>query len=161
MSPVSEQLRTALRGHPQAVTIVTAASAGGPVGVTVSSFGSASLHPPLIVVWIGERASAWPVLRTAPLFAVHLLGAEQAELADLFARTGADRFGPDTAWAPDSDGVPHLLDAPIRLRCRAVRRIAVGDHVGLVGEPVEIQHACHANPATPLVRHQGRYTSVG
>ncbi|MEU4739401.1 flavin reductase family protein [Actinosynnema sp. NPDC023658] len=154
---VADTLRTALRDFPQTVGIVTATGPDGPVGVTVSSFTSASLHPPLIVVWIGEGASAWPVLRTAPLFAVHLLHAGQTALSDLFARTGADRFGAGTHWRPDADGLPHLLDAPLRLRCRTDRRIAVGDHVGLVGEPLEVQHAAGA---APLVRFQGRYTSV-
>lgn len=150
-------LRAALRDFPQAVGIVTAPGPDGPVGVTVSSFTSASLNPPLVVVWIGEGASAWPVLRTAPLFAVHLLHAGQTELSDLFAKTGADRFGPATRWEPDADGVPHLLDAPLRLSCRTARRISVGDHVALVGEPREIRHA---ENGAPLVRFRGRYTSV-
>lgn len=155
---LANQLRGALRDHAQAVTIVTAAGADGPVGVTVSSFTSASMQPPLVVVWIGEQASAWPVLRSAPLFAVHLLDAAQTELADLFARTGADRFGAATRWQPDPDGVPHLLDAPLRLRCRTARRIAVGDHVALVGEPVAIDHR---SDSQPLLRYRGRYHSVG
>ncbi|MEU5694130.1 flavin reductase family protein [Actinosynnema sp. NPDC020468] len=150
-------LRSALRDFPQQVGIVTATGPDGPVGVTVSSFTSASMDPPLIVVWIAEGASAWPVLRTSPLFAVHLLHAGQHALSDLFAKSGSDRFGVDTHWQSDVDGVPHLLDAPLRLRCRTSRRIAVGDHVALVGEPLEIQHAT-GNP--PLVRFQGRYTSV-
>ncbi|KAA2254332.1 flavin reductase family protein [Solihabitans fulvus] len=154
---MSAQLRSALRDHPQAVTIVTATGANGPVGVTVSSFTSASMTPPLIVVWIGENASAWPVLRSAPLFAVHLLHAGQTALSDLFARTGSDRFGPATRWEPDVDGVPQLLDAPLRLRCRTTRRIAVGDHIALVGEPVEVQHT---ESSAPLVRFQGRYGSI-
>jgi flavin reductase (DIM6/NTAB) family NADH-FMN oxidoreductase RutF len=154
---MKEQLRNALRHHAQAVTIVTAHGVDGPVGTTVSSFTSASFEPPLVVVWIGEGASVWPVLRTAPLFAVHLLDAAQTGLADLFATKGADRFGPGTRWQADEDGVPLLLDAPVRLRCRTSRRIAVGDHVALVGEPLDITHT---DIAAPLVRHQGRYTSV-
>ncbi|MCX2952795.1 flavin reductase family protein [Lentzea sp. NEAU-D7] len=154
---IAEELRCALRHHPQAVAIITAAGPDGPIGVTVSSFCSASMHPPLVVAWIGTKASAWPVLSAAPLFAVHLLGTEQRGLADLFARSGADRFGPGTTWKPDDDGVPHLLDPPVRMRCRAVERIAVGDHVALVGAPVEITSG---QEVPPLVRHQGRWTSV-
>ncbi|MFD5824782.1 flavin reductase family protein [Lentzea sp. NPDC060358] len=153
-----EQLRDALRHHAQAVTIVTATGPGGPVGTTVSSFTSVSFEPPLVVVWIGQNASVWPVLRTAPLFAVHLLDAAQSGLADLFATKGADRFGAGTRWQQDDDGVPRLLDAPVRLRCRTSRRIAVGDHVALVGEPLDVTHA---DIPAPLVRHRGRYTSVG
>ncbi|MEV6716625.1 flavin reductase family protein [Lentzea sp. NPDC051208] len=155
---IADQLREALRHQPQSVAIITAAGADGPVGVTVSSFGSASMRPPLVAAWIGATASAWPVLSTVPMFAVHLLGTGQRELADLFARKGADRFGPATAWEPDEDGVPHLLDAPVRMRCQAVRRMEVGDHVALVGAPVEIRSVPEEVP--PLVRHQGRWTSV-
>ncbi|MDT7782903.1 MAG: hypothetical protein QOF58_1322 [Pseudonocardiales bacterium] len=154
---MKEQLRDALRHHAQAVTIVTATGSGGPVGTTVSSFTSASFEPPLVVVWIGEGASVWPVLRTAPLFAVHLLDAGQTGLADLFATKNVDRFGPETRWQADDDGVPWLLDAPVRLLCRTARRIVVGDHIALVGEPLDITHS---DISTPLVRHQGRYTSV-
>ncbi|ATE57108.1 flavin reductase family protein [Actinosynnema pretiosum] len=150
-------LRGVFRDFPQGVGIVTATGGDGPVGVTVSSITSASLDPPLVVVWIGQGASAWPVLRTAPLFALHLLHAGQTALSDLFARSGADRFGQATRWEPDGDGVPHLLDAPARLRCRTSRRIVVGDHVALVGEPLAIEHTAGASP---LVRFQGRYTSV-
>ncbi|MEV6239940.1 flavin reductase family protein [Lentzea sp. NPDC051838] len=154
---MKEQLRDALKHHAQAVTIVTATGPDGPVGTTVSSFTSVSFEPPLVVVWIGEGASVWPVLRTAPLFAVHLLDAAQTPLADLFATKNVDRFGAETRWQHDDDGVPWLLDAPVRLRCRTARRIAVGDHIALVGEPLDITHS---DIAAPLVRHQGRYTSV-
>jgi flavin reductase (DIM6/NTAB) family NADH-FMN oxidoreductase RutF len=151
---VGDQLRHALRHHPAAVTIVTAP---GPVGLTVSSFGSVSMHPPLVGLWIGTGASAYPALSQASHFAVHLLHAEQTGLADLFARTNADRFGADTKWESDVDGLPNLLDAPVRLRCRTVQRLAVGDHIALIGEPLDIDHQAETQP---LLRFQGRYTSV-
>ena len=151
---VGEELRVALRHHPAAVTIVTAR---GPVGLTVSSFGSVSMHPPLVGLWIGTGASAFPALSVAEHFAVHLLHADQTDLADLFARTDADRFGGGTRWESDVDGLPNLLDSPVRLRCRTVRRIEVGDHIALIGEPLAIEQ--EAEPQ-PLLRFQGRYTSV-
>lgn len=151
---VGDQLRLALRHHPAAVTVVTAP---GPVGLTVSSFSSVSMHPPLVGLWIGTGASAFPALSRAAHFAVHLLHADQTELADLFARTNADRFGPATNWKSDVDGLPRLLDAPVRLRCRTVQRLTVGDHIALIGEPLDIDHQAEAQP---LLRFQGRYTSV-
>jgi flavin reductase (DIM6/NTAB) family NADH-FMN oxidoreductase RutF len=151
---VGEQLRQALRHHPAAVTIVTAP---GPVGLTVSSFGSVSMHPPLVGLWIGTGASAFPALSVASHFAVHLLHAEQTALADLFARTDADRFGGTTRWESDVDGLPNLLDAPVRLRCRIAQTLPVGDHVALIGEPLNIDHQAETQP---LLRFQGRYTSV-
>ncbi|GAB3905349.1 flavin reductase family protein [Kibdelosporangium lantanae] len=151
---VSEQLRLALRHHPAAVTVVTAA---GPVGLTVSSFGSVSMHPPLVGLWVNTSASAYAALSGADRFAVHLLHADQTHLADLFARTNADRFGAGTRWESDVDGVPNLLDAPVRLRCRTHQRIPVGDHLLLIGDPVSIDHPAETQP---LLRFQGRYTSV-
>jgi flavin reductase (DIM6/NTAB) family NADH-FMN oxidoreductase RutF len=151
---IGQQLRLALRNHPAAVTVVTAA---GPVGLTVSSFGSVSMQPPLVGLWIGTGASAYPVLSVAERFAVHLLHADQTGLADLFARTNADRFGPATRWTSDVDGLPNLLDSPVRLRCRTVQRVPVGDHILLIGDPVAIEHQA---PPQPLLRFQGRYTSV-
>ncbi|MEV4316526.1 flavin reductase family protein [Actinocrispum sp. NPDC049592] len=149
-----DELRLALRHHPAAVAIVTAP---GPVGLTVSSFGSVSMEPPLVGLWIGTGASAFTALSTASHFAVHLLHADQTELADLFARTDADRFGPATRWESDVDGLPNLLDAPVRLRCRTAQRLTVGDHIALIGAPLDIDH--HAEPQ-PLLRFKGRYTSV-
>lgn len=151
---VGDQLRLALRQHPAAVTIITAP---GPVGMTVSSFGSVSMHPPLVGFWIGTGASAFDALTGATHFAVHLLHADHTDLADLFARSNADRFGAATRWTSDVDGVPHLLDAPARLRCRTVRQLTVGDHVGVIGEPLDITHDAETQP---LLRFQGRYTSV-
>ncbi|RSM72815.1 flavin reductase [Kibdelosporangium aridum] len=151
---MSEELRLALRQHPAAVTIITAP---GPVGLTVSSFGSVSMDPPLVGFWIGTGASAFEALTSAGSFGVHLLHADHTDLADLFARTNADRFGSGTRWESDMDGVPHLLDAPVRLRCRTVQRLAVGDHVGVIGEPLDIVHLAETQP---LLRFRGRYTSV-
>ncbi|ALG12731.1 flavin reductase family protein [Kibdelosporangium phytohabitans] len=151
---VGDQLRLALRHHPAAVTIITAP---GPVGLTVSSFGSVSMHPPLVGFWVGTSASAFAALTEATHFAVHLLHADHTDLADLFARTKADRFGGGTRWESDVDGVPHLLDAPVRLRCRTAHRVSIGDHVGVIGEPLEIEHRAETQP---LLRFQGRYTSV-
>jgi flavin reductase (DIM6/NTAB) family NADH-FMN oxidoreductase RutF len=151
---VGDELRLALRHHPAAVTVVTAP---GPVGLTVSSFGSVSMHPPLVGLWIGTGASAFPALSVASHFAVHLLHADQTGLADLFARTDADRFGAGTRWESDVDGLPNLLDAPVRLRCRTVRTVEVGDHILLIGDPLAIDHQSETQP---LLRFQGRYTSV-
>jgi flavin reductase (DIM6/NTAB) family NADH-FMN oxidoreductase RutF len=151
---VADQLRLALRQHPAAVTIVTAP---GPAGLTVSSFGSVSMDPPLVGLWIGTHASAYPALSKATHFAVHLLHADQTGLADLFARTNADRFGGPTRWESDVDGLPNLLDAPVRLRCRTVQRLEVGDHVALIGDPLDIDHQAETQP---LLRFQGRYASV-
>ncbi len=51
----------------------------------------------------------------------------------------------------------HLLDAPVRLRCRTAHRVSIGDHVGVIGEPLAIEHLAETQP---LLRFQGRYTSV-
>ena len=91
----AEVFRQALARHPAGVAIVTLR---GPAGLTVTSFSSASLDPPLVSFYIGHGSSNWPAVRAAGHFAVNLMDHGQEAVAALFARKGADRFGPETRW---------------------------------------------------------------
>src|SRR3954447_26818629 len=90
--------RAALRHLAGGVTVVTATGAGGPLGLTVTSLTAASLRPPLLSFYVDHDSRSLPALRDADRFAVHLLGADQHELACLFAQRGVDRFAPPTRW---------------------------------------------------------------
>src|ERR1044071_9519773 len=97
------QFRQALGRHPAGVAIVTLA---GPAGLTVTSFSSASLDPPLVSFYIGHGSSNWPAVQQARHFAVNLMGHGHQDTAALFARKGADRFGPATQWQAGPAGLP-------------------------------------------------------
>ena len=83
------EFRNALGMFVTGVTVVTTTSAdGGPVGVTVSSFNSVSLDPPLILFSVGHDSASLASLREASGYAVNVLAADQVEISNRFARSG-------------------------------------------------------------------------
>ena len=88
-------LRQALGRFATGVTVVTVAGPDGPTGMTVNSFSSVSLEPPL-VMWCPARASSrHAIFAGAGHWAVHVLGAEQLETCLRFTRGGAQFAGLD------------------------------------------------------------------
>lgn len=144
--------RRALSRHAAGVAIVTVR---GPAGLTVTSFSSASLTPPLVSFYIGHGSSSWPVVRAAGQFAVNLMGNGQEEIAARFARKGADRFGRQTQWALGPGGLPLLAGATTQLICAVHDMVTVGDHELVVGR---VAQAIIGSSAAPLLHHQGRFT---
>jgi flavin reductase (DIM6/NTAB) family NADH-FMN oxidoreductase RutF len=148
----ADAFRRALSRHPAGVAIVTLR---GPAGLTVTSFSSASLDPPLVSFYIGHGSSSWPLVRAAAHFAVNLMGTGQQETAARFARKGADRFGPRTQWEPGPGGLPLLAGATTHLISALHGLVTVGDHELVVGQ---VTRAIIGASAPPLLHHQGRFT---
>ena len=148
----AQVFRQALARHPAGVAIVTLR---GPAGLTVTSFSSASLDPPLVSFYIGHGSSNWPAVRTAEHFAVNLMDHGQEVVAALFARKGADRFGPQTRWCAGPGDLPLLAGATTHLICATHAMLTVGDHELVVGQ---VEHAIIGSGEPPLLHHQGRFT---
>jgi flavin reductase (DIM6/NTAB) family NADH-FMN oxidoreductase RutF len=146
----ADLLRRTLRRQATAVTIVTVP---GPAGFTATSFTSASLEPALVSFYLSSTASTAAAVRAAESFAVHLLGAEQEDLARGFARSGVDRFA-GVDWTPYAGGVPLLSGVPAWLTARTVRIHDVGDHFLVVGQ---VQDAGGRGADDPLVHHDGAF----
>jgi len=87
MSVSPDQFRRALRQWPSGVSVVTSFSSE-PVGLTVSSFFSVSLVPPLVGVCLDRTSATLPVILATRLFGVSVLSAQQSDLSERFA--GAD-----------------------------------------------------------------------
>ena len=139
MPPFTQrQFRDALGHFATGITIVTAARPNGtPVGMTASSFNSVSMEPPLVLWSVTRKALSAETFRTAPRFAIHVLGEAQVELANLFARSGADKFGA-TEHRFDAHGVPILPDCVCRFDCRRFAVHPGGDHHIVVGEVLHV-----------------------
>jgi flavin reductase (DIM6/NTAB) family NADH-FMN oxidoreductase RutF len=151
----TEMFRLALARHPAGVVIVTLSGPSGPGGLTVTSFASASLDPPLVSFYIGHGSSNWPVVRAAGHFAVNLMGHDQQALAARFARKGEDRFSSPTRWRPGPAGLPLIMGATTHLICASHTLVAVGDHELVVGRVLQ---AILGPSEPPLVHHQGKFT---
>ncbi|GHH96456.1 flavin reductase family protein [Streptomyces capillispiralis] len=145
-------LRRTLRRHAAGVTVITVP---GPAGFTATSFCSVSLDPALISFCVAARASVAPAVERADRFAVHLLGSDDAGLADRFARSGTDRFA-GTARLLEHDGLPILSAVPAWLSARIVARYPAGDHVLVIGE---VDAGGIREEAPALIRHDGSYAA--
>jgi flavin reductase (DIM6/NTAB) family NADH-FMN oxidoreductase RutF len=154
VAATAETLRATLRHHPAGVVVVTAGGPDGPAGCAVSSFTSASLHPPLISLLLHQSSSTCRAVTGTGRLAVHLLGARDQELAARFAERRPGRFLPPVRWCLDEEDVPWIQNGAARLRCTVERTVGVGDHVLFIAEV----HAIDAGRAAdPLVYLNGRY----
>lgn len=123
-----ERLRSCLGRFVTGVTIVTFDDDGHRHGITVNSFTSVSLEPPLVLVSVARRARSHDALRGRP-FCVNVLGAEQEHLARAFA--GGGDLVP--SWHESADP-PRLAGVLAHLSCRPWRDYDGGDHTLFLGE---------------------------
>ena len=150
--------RKVLGGFATGVTIVTAIepSSGEPVGMTVNSFNSVSLTPPLVLFSLDRRARSLPAFQAADHFAINMLGAEQRELSSRFARAQSDKWA-TTDYRLGNAGCPMMLGSLAVLECRRYAVHDGGDHVIFLGEVQEIETG---DDIRPLVYYRGRYCEV-
>lgn len=154
VGPDARALRHALGHYPTGVTIITTRSADGrPVGLTCNSFASLSLEPPLLLWSLARRSPNLGVFRTAPVFAINVLAADQADLARRFANSALpDKFDGVRLREP-WQGVPLIDGALAWFGCSTRDAIDAGDHTLFIGH-VET-HAVHE--AEALVFHRGAF----
>lgn len=145
--------RRALGQFATGVTVVTTrAPDGRRVGVTVNSFSSVSLNPPLILWSLSKQAPSFPDFGRATHFAVNVLEAKQHHLSRQFSTPLPDKFA-GVEWVEGIAGVPLLNGAIAQLVCRKVKEYDGGDHEIFLGEVEEYRWA----EGEPLVFHSGRY----
>ncbi|KOU19686.1 flavin reductase [Streptomyces sp. WM6372] len=151
-------LRSVFRQHAAGVAVITARGADGrPHGFTATSLISVSADPPALAFAISDGASSWPAVAAAEHVAVHLLGEDQAALAAVFARSGADRFAA-ADWSTGPRGTPVLSGVLAWLVCRVTARVPAGDHRIVVAELV----TGDPGPADrlPLLYRAGAFTAL-
>jgi flavin reductase (DIM6/NTAB) family NADH-FMN oxidoreductase RutF len=149
----SEEFRHACGRFPTGITIASVVDLQGtPHGLTVSSFTSVSLEPPLILICLGHLVTMIEAFRAATHFGVNVLGESQQDLSERFARKGHDRFL-GVKWYPGRSGVPLIEGALAAIECQVHQRFLSGDHDILVGRML------HANviEGTPLVHWASQY----
>lgn len=150
----ASRFRAALGLFATGVTIVTARSAQGlPIGLTVNSFNSVSLVPPLVLWSLGTQASSMPAFDKAAHYAIHVLAVNQKHLAEIFASKAADRFA-GLEWTINAQGVPILPGCAAVFECQAKSRYPEGDHVIFVGQ---VLHCAHEASRAPLLFHGGKF----
>lgn len=155
--PVSPKLfRNTLAKFCTGVTIVTTKSQDGLRGLTVNSFTSVSLDPPMILICIQKNGLSHSTLYECEDFVVNVLSEEQKELSDRFANPALDseeRFL-DLNFRLSENSVPILAGNLGHLECRLVDRFEGGDHTIFIGQ-VENGDFCAGKQ--PLLFYDGGY----
>lgn len=145
--------RHALAQFATGVTIVTTRAAdGAPAGLTVNSFNSVSLAPPLILWSLSLKAGSLAAFRDCTSYAINVLAAHQLDVAKRFASRGVDRFA-GVAWHAGPLDLPVINGSVATLIARNRNQYLEGDHVIFVGEVTQFD----VPGGAPLVFHDGRY----
>jgi flavin reductase (DIM6/NTAB) family NADH-FMN oxidoreductase RutF len=133
--------------------VVTCVSAGAPLGLSVNSFTSVSLDPPLVMFCVASSSSTWPRLRASGAFCVNVLAEDQEALSRSFATTGLDRFL-GVGWRPAPSGAPVLAGVLAWVDCTVEAEHEAGDHLMVVGRVRELDVV---REGRPLVFYRGGY----
>lgn len=133
--PTVDELRAVLSRWASGVAVVTTNDNGLLYGLTVSSFTSVSLDPPLILVSLSNNNRLTSMIETSHGFAVSLLGADQEAASNYFARPGRlptpDFTEIAGEWTPS--GQPVLANALGWLSCSLHALLPQGDHTLVLG----------------------------
>ncbi|MCR0983776.1 flavin reductase family protein [Roseomonas populi] len=151
------QLRDAFGHFPTGVAIVTTLSDGGPVGMTVSSFNTVSLDPPLVLFSLDRRSLGLPAFAAASRIGINVLAEGQDVLSSRFAARGGDKWA-GTAWRPGAEGCPLIDGALVGFECALHGAHDGGDHLILVCRVLRAEVVGSDEP--PLLFWRGGYRSL-
>jgi flavin reductase (DIM6/NTAB) family NADH-FMN oxidoreductase RutF len=143
-------------GHfPTGVVIVTAMSGSEPAGLSVGSFTSVSLDPPLVAVLPAKTSTSWPKIAAASSFCINVLTSSQQDLCRRFAISGGDKFA-GVPWHSAPSGAPVLDGALAWIDCEHEQSVEAGDHLIVIGRVRTLDIDTSQAPA-PLIFFQGQY----
>jgi flavin reductase (DIM6/NTAB) family NADH-FMN oxidoreductase RutF len=150
--------RDALGCFPTGVAVVTAESADRPaMGITVNSFASVSLDPPLVLWCVDRRSDRFHTFTNAASFTISVLGSCHRHVSARLARPGAHSLE-GIPLRETELGPPALADALAVLECERHAVHEGGDHAILIGRVLRFRHQ---SGGEPLVFFRGRYRAVG
>jgi flavin reductase (DIM6/NTAB) family NADH-FMN oxidoreductase RutF len=157
VSPDARTIRAVLGRFATGVVVVAVMTPDGPVGMTVNSFSSVSLDPPLILFCVRKESSLRPHIVGAQAFAVNVLRESQQDVSQRFASPGFDRFGVIRPRR-GMKGVPLLDGALAVIECTTEQVITAGDHDIIIGRVGAVEAPTAA--AQPLIYYSGSYRSL-
>lgn len=139
------------------VTVVTAVDDESEfVGLTVNSFNSLSLNPPLVLWSLAVNSPLVPAFEGASHFAVNVLAEDQVEISQRFALRAVDKFS-DLEVRKGAGGAPLIAGCVAWIECRTRAHDRHGDHVLFIGEVERMSESTKK----PLLFLRGHYAGVG
>jgi flavin reductase (DIM6/NTAB) family NADH-FMN oxidoreductase RutF len=156
----SDEFKRAFRNHAAGVAVITADAGDGPVGLTATSVFSVSADPAILVFSVSDQSSSAPTLSVTETVVVHLLGADQIDIARLCATSGVDRFADETLWGRLPTREPYFPTAQTWIRGRILNRLQAGGSTVFVVQALEASELLDEFSA-PLVYHDRRWHRLG
>lgn len=155
MSIDQARFRQAMGYFASGVTVITTEHEGQRHGVTVSSFTSLSLEPPLVLICLDTSLRTHEAIVGAKGFVVNMLEQRQEHLSRCFASTSDDKFT-GIGWRRGQLGLPVLNDVLAVVECRLHSTLPGGDHTIFIGE---VQHA-EVSEGSPLLYYRRGYREL-
>jgi flavin reductase (DIM6/NTAB) family NADH-FMN oxidoreductase RutF len=147
--------RLAMSHFASGVTVVTTSKDGALFGMTVASFASLSLHPPLVLVCIERSVKTHDAIAASGKFGVSILSSAQADISSKFASRNDDKFG-GVELVPGEMDVPLIAGALTAIECRVYDQLPGGDHTIFIGEVLKI----HTTEGDPLLYFRSGYREI-
>jgi flavin reductase (DIM6/NTAB) family NADH-FMN oxidoreductase RutF len=153
------KFRNALGKFPTGVVVATARTpANELIGMTMSSFNSVSLDPPLILFSIQRKALSFDAWQSISYFAVNVLNEDHEQVSNQFARSSGNKWEGLTVLM-GTNGAPMLPNASVVFECESHARYDGGDHEIFVGR-VGTVHEHAFTHRRPLLFFEGRYRQL-
>ena len=158
MSFTPRQFRDALGLFPTGIAIVTAGLEDGSVGgLTVNSFTSLSLDPPLVLVALARTIASFAIFEQATHFAISLLREDQRHVSTAFAKSDLAKW--HGGHHRQGERAPIIHPNLAAFECEVHARIDAGDHIILIGRVLTLE-ANRSDGARPLLYYRGQYREL-
>jgi len=149
----ADAFRRSMSRIPTAVTVITAPTGEGPVGMTVGSFSAVSQDPPLFMFFAKRSSTSAARVIAAGLFGATVLSRGQEDLAMTFAAPDRDRFaGLDLLTC--CNGAPRLPGGLVWAECEISDVFDAGDHVGVMGRAVHLEYSSEVGHPLTFFKHK-------
>ncbi len=153
----SREFRDALGCFATGVCVITGKPEGGePFGMTVNSFASVSLDPPLILWSLQNNSDMFDTFENCHRWAVNILREDQQDLSGQYAVKGDHRLD-EGHYQMSDNGIPIMPDTLVSLECEQEARHPGGDHVILVARVIDL---ARRNNGNPLLFCSGAYAQM-
>jgi len=154
MSIDPREFRDALGNFATGITVVTTLCPDGkPIGVTINSFASVSLEPPLVLFSLKTDSPLSDFFLTQDHFNICILSETQEKVSNLFAGREENKFD-QVEWVNGENGCPSLKGTLAVLECKRAEAHIGGDHTIFVGEVTQIEMEENGGP---LLYYKGGY----
>lgn len=155
--PTAAQYKAVMRHFPTGVTVVTSLRNGEPRGLTVSSFASVSIDPPLVLICVNREARSYLFISTSRIFCVNVLAGNQRDLAERFSGKRREEQFKGVEFDVDATGAAVLRGTVAHLDCEVVEEHTAGSHSIFIGRVL----SCSARPGSPLGYYNGDFHDFG